>query len=172
MTLSAAGREQAAVLTEQFASTRLAAIYTSPLRRAADTADLIARPHLLQPVVMDAFTEVDYGDWTGAAVADLEDDADWRDYNTLRGMTRIPGGELILETQARAVAGLLEVQRRHEERTILVVSHADVIRAILGHLLGIPMDHLLRLEIAPASVSTIELAGAWPRVLCMGSALC
>jgi broad specificity phosphatase PhoE len=168
VSLSDDGRAQARRLASAFADEKLAAVYSSPLERARETAAAIADVHGLTHATCDAFAELDLGDWTGCTVADLESHSAWRDFNTLRSLTRIPAGELMLETQTRAVRGLLEMQRHHDNATIVIVSHADVIRAVLGHLLGMPMDHLLRLEIAPASYSTVELHGAWPQIHCIG----
>lgn len=168
VSLNDAGRAQAHALADALAGESIAAVYSSPLERAIETAAIIADAHGLTHHACDAFAELDFGDWTGQRVEDLESHSAWRDFNTLRSLTRIPGGELMLETQARAAAGLLEVQKRHRDATVAIVSHADVIRALLGHLLGMPMDHLLRLEVAPASFSTIELHGAWPQVHCIG----
>lgn len=166
--LSDDGRKQARHLAAAFADEPVTAVHTSPLQRARETADVIAGVCGVFAVPDDAFAELDFGSWTGRDIDELEPHSAWRDFNTLRSLTRIPGGELMLETQTRAVVGLLEIQRRHPSGTVIVVSHADVIRAVLGHLLGMPMDHLLRLDIAPASVSTIELHGAWPQVSCIG----
>lgn len=168
VSLSESGRAQARVLAETLASQSIAAVYTSPLQRARETAAAIAEPHKLTPITAEAFVELDLGDWTGGNVEDLREDSAWRDFNMLRGLTRIPGGELMLETQTRAIAGLLDIQRQHPDSTVAIISHADVIRAVIGHLLGMPMDHLLRFEIAPASYSTIDLHGAWPQVHCIG----
>lgn len=166
--LNAEGRAQASRLAETLAREPITAVYTSPLERARETAEVLAAPHDTRPIPAPAFAEIDFGDWTGSKVGDLEGHSAWRDFNTLRSLTRIPGGELMLETQTRAIAGLLELQRSHINDTIAVVSHADVIRAVLGHVLGMPMDNLLRLEIAPATFSTLELHGAWPQIVCIG----
>lgn len=168
VSLNELGRAQARDLSEDLAGATLAAVYTSPLERARETAAVIADAHDLTAVVHEAFAELDLGDWTGSAVEDLESHSAWGDFNTLRSLTRIPGGELMLETQTRAIGGLLEIRHDHPDETVAVVTHADVIRAILGYLLGMPMDHLLRLEIVTASCSTIELHGSWPQVHCIG----
>lgn len=168
VSLSEDGLIQARHLAADLASEPVTAVYTSPLDRARETADIIAAACSASAVSSDAFAEIDFGSWTGADIDELEPDSTWRDFNTLRSLTRIPGGELMLETQTRAIVGLLEVQRRYPSGTVIIVSHADVIRSVLGYLLGMPMDHLLRLEIAPASVSTVELHGAWPQVRCIG----
>jgi probable phosphoglycerate mutase len=63
----------------------------------------------------------------------------------------------MLEVQARVVEGLDELRRRHPDGRVMVVSHADVIRSVVAHLAGIPLDLFQRLEISPASVTTVEL---------------
>lgn len=166
--LSSEGRAQALRLADALAREPISAVYTSPLERAQQTAAILAAPHDVHPIPVAAFEEIDFGEWTGSDIHDLDAHSAWRDFNTLRSLTRIPGGELMLETQARAIAGLLELRQRHGNDTIAIVSHADVIRAVLGHVLGMPLDNLLRLEIAPATFSTLELHGSWPRVLCIG----
>lgn len=162
------GRAQADRLARALAAEPVAAVYTSPLDRARETAVSIAAVHGVTPIESDAFAELDFGEWTGSNIRDLDAHRAWHDFNTLRSLTRIPGGELMLEVQTRAVTGLLDIQRRYDGRTVAIVSHADVIRAVIGHLLGIPMDHLLRLEIQPATYTTVQLHGAWPQVLCIG----
>lgn len=161
------GRAQARELAAMLRHEPITAVHTSPVQRAVETAVALAEPHGLEPAGQEAFTEVDFGDWTGRTIRDLEGDPTWRDFNTMRGTTRIPGGELMAETQLRAVRGLLQVAGEHAGETVAVVSHADVLRALLTHLLGMPLDHMLRLEVAPASVSTVVLHGTWPQVLAL-----
>lgn len=96
---------------------------------------------------------------------ELANDPTWRDYNTLRRVTRIPSGETMLEVQTRAVRSLLELVPQHRGNALAIVSHADVIRGTIGHVLGIPVDNLLRISIEPASVSTIAFRGTWPQLL-------
>ena len=76
-----------------------------------------------------------------------------------------PGGELLLEVQGRAMRELQRLRASHDGGTVVAVSHADVIRAVLGHVAAVPIDLLLRFEIDPASVTEIELADWGARVL-------
>jgi probable phosphoglycerate mutase len=90
-----------------------------------------------------------------------------------RSGTRAPGGELALEAQARAVAAALRLAAAHPDdpdARVAAVSHADVIKAVLGHALGIPLDLQHRLEVAPASVSEVELRPWGARVLAVNDA--
>jgi probable phosphoglycerate mutase len=110
-------------------------------------------------------TEVDFGEWTGRALASLEGDPVWRLYNTQRGRCAIPGGETMLGTQARVVGELERLHRLHPEGAVAVVSHGDVLRAAVLHYLGVPLDLFERVELEPASVSVVHLGPAGPRVL-------
>ena len=163
--LSPDGLRQATALAERLARTKIDAIYASPVLRCQQTAERIAAPHRLEIRTADAITELDFGDWQGATLADLDGQDHWKRFNAFRSGTRAPNGELFLETQLRIVRFLLDIKDRHPNQTVAVVSHADVIRAALLHFLGMPMDHFLRVEISPASVTTVAIAPYGPWVL-------
>jgi broad specificity phosphatase PhoE len=162
--LNEEGHAQAARLGAWLREVPLAAVYTSPLQRARETASYVADAHGLQPVDAGGLVELDFGEWAGSSIAALDGLDDWYDFNVLRSVTRAPGGELMLEAQARAVATVLELVGRHAGASFAVVTHADVIRAVLCHFLGMPMDNLLRLDVAPASTSTVAFDGRRPRL--------
>jgi len=76
---------------------------------------------------------------------------------------RFPDGETLEEVQRRAVARVEQLAIEHRRNaTVVVVSHADVIRAILVHYLGMPLDLIHRIHVAPASVSIVELVADHP----------
>ena len=158
--LSPAGLEQAAILADLLGTQPIAAIYSSPRERAWYTARDIAEPHDLQVTIEEGLEEVDFGEWTGRSFAELEAEPEWRHWNEARGSARCPGGESMAEAAARAVAALESAARLHEGRTVVAVSHCDIIRAVLAHYLGLPLDHVLRFDIEPASVSRLTL-GSW-----------
>ncbi|HEU4629201.1 MAG TPA: histidine phosphatase family protein [Gemmatimonadaceae bacterium] len=165
--LSEEGRRQAERLAERLAARPVRAVYASPLERARETAEPIAARFGLTLYEAPGLMELDFGRWTGRPIDGFGDDADWRHFNTYRSGTRIPGGELLLEAQSRAVAELLRLCERHPHETIVAVSHADVIRALLGHFAGVPIDLLLRFEIDPASVTELELHDWGARIVCV-----
>jgi probable phosphoglycerate mutase len=165
VSLNAEGRGQAARMADWLAPVPVAAVYSSPLERASETAGAIAAPRELATVPRAAFTELDFGDWTGRAIAALEGDATWGHFNAFRSGTRAPGGESMLEAQARATTELLALASDHPDQTVVVVSHADVIRSVLAYFVGAPLDLLLRIEIAPASVSALALHAWGARLL-------
>jgi probable phosphoglycerate mutase len=142
-------------------------VYTSPLERAIETAEAIASSQGVALERIDELAEVGIGEWEGLAFADLDRRDDWRRFNTFRSGTRAPGGELMVETQARMVRQLDRLRARHPDDTIAVVSHGDPLRAALAWFLGIPIDLIFRFEIGTASVSVIEVHDCGARVLCL-----
>lgn len=155
--LNAAGLVQAQHLARRLAPVSLAAVYTSPLERTLQTATPIAQAHDLTPINCDDFLELDLGEWTGQPFTALHDDPQFHLFNAFRSNTRVPGGELMLEAQTRIVAGLARLAARHPQATVAVVSHSDLLKAAVAYYAGIPLDLFQRLEISPASVSTLEL---------------
>lgn len=146
-----------------------AAVVSSPVPRARETAEHVARHAGLAVEVDPAFAEIDYAAWTGQSFAALAGDPAWSAWNSFRGTAGVPGGETMLAVQGRALAGLLRHAARYPDGEIVVVSHGDVIKAMLAHFLGMPLDLLRRLEIAPASVSRLRLWQDDARVLAVNA---
>jgi broad specificity phosphatase PhoE len=167
--LDETGRKQADQLASRLAAAPLTAIYSSPLERAVETATPLARRLGLEVRLREAFGEVRFGDWQGRDFAEIERDPRWNPFNSYRSFTRAPGGEMMLETQARMVRGLLDLAENHTNETVAVFSHADAIKSALMHFLGIPLDFHTRLEILPASVSVLELYPELPLVRVVNS---
>ena len=163
--LNAQGQAQAQKLAARLAALPLAAIYSSPLERAVQTAAAVAEPHQLPVISCADFLEIDYGKWTNCTFQELEGQPEFQRFNTFRSSTRIPGGELMREAQARILSGLEKLAARHPQATVAVVSHADVLKAAVAHYVGIPLDMFQRLEISPASVSIVELFAETARLL-------
>jgi phosphoserine phosphatase len=127
--LNATGRAQAAELAAELKAVGLAAVYSSPLRRALETAQAVAGEHGLEPVAVDALREVDVGSWQGLTRVDIETQfaeqfARWLDYE--QGWE---DGESYEKMGRRAVAALLELAVAHEGDRILAVTHGGPIRA-------------------------------------------
>lgn len=167
--LNDAGRAQAEALAQRLSGARLDAIYTSPLERARETAEPLGAAIGLAVTAVQGITELDFGSWTGASLTELENEPQWRQFNTLRSITRIPGGELMLEVQARALSALGVLAAEQPEGRIALVTHGDVIRSIIAHYAGIPLDLFQRIEIAPASISIVSVAPDWVSVACVNS---
>ena len=159
------GRLQAEAVAIDLAERPLTAVIASPLERAQETAAPIAAQHGLAVAIDPRLNEVAFGDWTGARFDDLAERADWQAFNAFRSMAPVPGGESMLNVQARAVAALLRLRAAWPGAEIAVVSHGDVVKAMLAHLLGIPLDLFRRLDIAPASRSVVVLHDGDAQVL-------
>lgn len=160
VSLGEEGRAQAEALSLRLGRERIAAIHSSPLERARETAEPIARRLGLEVQVTAAIQEIDFGEWTGAAFGDLDADPRWRIWNEARSLARPPGGETMLEAQGRVLRHLEDLQAAHPGESVALVSHADVIKAALAFLLGLSLDALPRFEISPASISTVVI-GDW-----------
>jgi len=163
--LNDAGHAQVAALVARLHDVPLTGVVSSPLERTRQTAEPIARDHGLDVEIEPALSEFDFGSWTGATFASLASDASWGRFNTVRSLTAATRGELMLDVQRRAVAAALDVRNRHATGTVALVSHGDVIRALLLFVLGMPIDFYWRIEVQPARISVVELSEDAPRVL-------
>ena len=164
--LNETGHRQAEAVAQRLAALPIKAVYSSPLTRCVETAAYIADTHRLSVQHLEEIGEVRYGEWEGKKISKLARKPMWHAVQFFPSRARFPGGETLGETQFRAVTALEETAARHEKEMIVVVSHADVIRLLLAHYLGVHIDLFQRLVIAPASVSILSLSpGGLVRVL-------
>jgi probable phosphomutase (TIGR03848 family) len=165
--LNAAGKRQAQRLAERLSGVSLAALYSSPLERAVETARYIGERQGLPVQTADGLNEIDFGEWTGRSLVELEPQPDWRRFNSFRSGSRIPGGENMPEVLGRVVREIDRLRQAYPDPATIIgiVSHGDVLRILLAHALGISLDLMQRLELSPASVSIVELESHGPRVL-------
>jgi broad specificity phosphatase PhoE len=161
------GRAQARRAATRLARERIAAIHTSPLDRARETAEPIAEEFNLVPQIHEAISEIDVGEWVGRDFASLQNDPRWASWNNARSVTRPPGGETMLEVQARVVGHMERVRNAYREQGVVLVSHGDVIKAALLYCLGMPIDGYRLFDIRPASVSTLVIGDWGAKVLSM-----
>ena len=158
--LGTAGRGQAARLGERLARETLDGLYASPRERTQETAQAIAAGRDLAIGTEPDLDEIDFGHWSGRDFPDLNTDPLWRQWNTVRSVARTPGGETMLDVQTR-VLGLMErLGRAYAERSVALVTHADVIKAAVSYHLGLPIDAWSRFEVSPASLTTL-VVGDW-----------
>ncbi len=162
------GRAQAGRLAAGLAGQRITAVRCSPQQRAQETAGPIAAALGVAAHTDPGWDEVDFGAWSGRDFADLQRDPAWHAWNGFRSTAPTPGGETMLAVQSRAVAALASQQAADPDGEVVVVSHLDVLRAMLAHALGMPLDLMFRIELAPASRSVVTLWGTRVRVDGMG----
>jgi probable phosphomutase (TIGR03848 family) len=145
------------------------ALYASPLERARETAAPIAKVLQLRPFIDRGLLECDFGSWTGKKLSLLSRKAEWKTVQNSPSTFRFPEGESFGEMQLRIWATLEKLARTHRGRTIVVVSHADPIKAAVTYAQGVPLDLFQRTVISTCSVSAIGFTGAGPMVLTVNS---
>ena len=165
--LSEAGRQQAIAVAERLAhlSRRPAALYVSPLERTRETAQPIARALGLRPQRRNGLLECDFGTWTGKKLSTLRTKSEWHAVQYAPSTFRFPRGESFAEMQTRFVGALDTLAAAHRGQSVVVVSHADPIKAAVTYFQGVPLDLFQRTVISPCSVSAVLLGGASPVVL-------
>jgi probable phosphomutase (TIGR03848 family) len=163
--LNELGRREAAALPERLDGVPVRAIYSSPLERCRETAAPLAKARGLPVRIRRRLIEVDYGDWTGRPIAQLRRTKLWRQVMLGPSGTRFPGGESLLEVQARAADEVRAIAEEHGGGVVVVVSHADVIRLVVAHFAGMHADHLHRLVIDTASITAVALSNGVPRIV-------
>lgn len=163
--LTETGRAEAAAVCRALQRLPIAAVYSSPLERAVETAMPLAHACGLDVDVRPALTDIDFGEWTGRRLADLAADPQWRAFNADRERASAPGGEALLDVQRRIMGELGELATRHQGELVVLVTHAELIRCALAALLGQSLDEAMAIEISPAHVSTIHLPHSEGRVI-------
>jgi probable phosphomutase (TIGR03848 family) len=166
------GRAEADRLASILAEVGIERIFSSPLERALETAQPLARKTGLDIEVSSEILEINFGDWTGQAMRDLDLDRDWKNFNLYRSGTRIPNGETMLEAQIRMVAFLENLQLQKPNQTVALFSHGDPIKSIFAYYLGIPLDLFTRIEITPGSYSILRLEDWGPQILAINRLPC
>lgn len=152
-------------LARRMADVPLAALFSSPLERCRETAAYFLPGRDIEIETREELIELDFGDWTGRTFEEIGADPEWRRFNRFREGTRIPGGETLMEAQARMVRLAIDVVEQYPDHEVLLVGHGDPLRALLLHYLGMPIGYVFRLELPPASWTTLELDGRSARLV-------
>lgn len=170
------GREQAARAGERLAGVPLAAVVTSPLERCRETTQALLDRQPRPPAVTvdDAVVECDYGQWQGRALGDLATEPLWSVVQNHPAAVVFPGGESLGAMQARAVAAVRRhdaaVEAEHGPAAVwAVVSHGDLVKAVLADALGMHLDLFQRLNVGPASISVVRYGTHRPDVVAVNT---
>jgi probable phosphoglycerate mutase len=148
------GREQAARVAETLKSSKLQAVYSSPLERATETAEPIAAAQGLKVDSLAGLGEINIGSWQGLSIRAARRRKLWPTIQQRPSLARFPEGESFLEAQSRIVETLEAIRTKHSG-SIACVSHADPIKLAIAHYIGMPIDSFQRLEIGPSSISEL-----------------
>ncbi len=148
------GVRQAEAAAERIAGLKkVDAVYASPLERTRETAAPIGKALGLRVKVDKGLLEADFGDWTGAELKELRKLREWKAVQGAPSAFRFPGGESFAEMQARIVGATRRLVAAHPGGTIVLVSHADPIKAVLNEALGAHLDQFQRIVVSPCSIS-------------------
>jgi ribonuclease H / adenosylcobalamin/alpha-ribazole phosphatase len=131
-------------------------IETSPRLRTQQTARAIAERVRCPLNISSVLDEVDYGRWAGCSFAELAGDPDWQRWNEQRSRNSTPAGETIAALQVRLLHYLDRLCTRFGDDTVVLVTHAELIRALLMHCLDVPIDDFQRVPVEAASLTFIH----------------
>jgi probable phosphomutase (TIGR03848 family) len=157
------GKAQAEALGARLADIKLDQLISSPLERTQETAAAVAQhhPHLTIQT-NNEIGEVDYGDWQGAKIANLRRRKMWDVIQEYPTRAYFPNGEHMRDVQVRAVNEIERLARQYPRDTIAIFSHADLIKMVVAHFLGMHLDVFQRIVISPASITSIQLGHSRP----------
>jgi broad specificity phosphatase PhoE len=164
--LNEKGRQQAKRLATRLKQERIQAIYSSPLHRALDTAQAIARHHQLQVESEPALKEMDVGKLDGTPIRQIGipyDQLLTRESEE-RSVFKMHGGESLAEVQQRAWGVIQRLISQHPDGVIVVVSHFFVILSVICSMLNLPLSQMSRFRLGIGSISTIIFDGQTPRL--------
>jgi broad specificity phosphatase PhoE len=159
------GRADVAALAEALKDIPLKAVYSSPLDRAMETAQIVAELHDLIVVKRPNLIETALGDWEGKSVKRLSRDKRWRQLQEQPSQFQFPGGEWMVDQQARLVREVHALCALHKTKDhFAVVGHADPLKLIIAYFIGLPLDSFQRLVMDTASASTLEFGPGGTRL--------
>jgi probable phosphoglycerate mutase len=165
------GRAQAEVAAQRIAALAKApaAVYASPLERTRETAAPIARALGLRVRTCPGLVEADVGDWTEQRLSRLYKTKEWPQVHRWPSGFRFPGGESFAEMSVRAMDAVLGLVTEHPGQSVVAVSHADPIKAVVAAAAGVPLDLMQRLVVSPCSISALLFTPGGPVVLSVNS---
>ncbi len=168
--LSETGRAQAQKLGEALKNERVDAIYSSPLKRALDTARAIASHHRIPVQTEPDFREIEAGELEGLSLADFTTSfaqfiLRWQESN---GQEKLPGGESVADLAERVWRGIERIKAKHDNGTVIVVTHFFCVVVAVCKALGWPLTTLERIRVQTGSISIVDLDERQPRLLLLG----
>ena len=168
--LAETGQQQAEAVAARIAALdRVDAIYASPLERARETAAPIGKARGLKVGIEKGLLECDFGDWTGSLLKDLMKLPEWQTVQKFPSGFRFPNGESFTDMQSRTVNTLDRLRAVHPGGVVVIVSHADPIKAAVAQAMGTHLDLFQRIVISTCSVSAVAYGTTGPVVLTVNS---
>lgn len=164
--LNERGRTQAQAVAENLGGAPIKAIYSSPLERAMETAEPLAKALDLEIYPREGLLETDYGDWQGKTLKSLRRRKLWRTVQSAPSLVRFPGGETFAECQLRICGEIETICAQHKPKDLFACFlHSDPIKLAAAYYVGLPLDNFQRLAIAPASITALHLSHTGSQLL-------
>jgi probable phosphomutase (TIGR03848 family) len=164
------GIQQANLLAEKLKGAPVKAVYSSPLDRTMETAEPIAKALSLEVIPEEGLNEVDSGDWQGQKLGQLRRSKEWKVVQGAPSRFRFPEGEYFSEAQLRIANTLQKISSQHSPKNLIIcVSHSDPIRLAIAYFIGLPLDFFQRLQVSPASITTLMIGERGSSLLSMNN---
>ncbi len=161
------GQEEARLAGEWLKGETIHAAYCSPLSRARDTAEAIARHHGVAVQDLPGLMDLNYGDWQGVPLAEVKERyADlYRQWEIAPHTVRFPGGETLEEVRTRALAAVMEVVNRHPGQTVVLAAHRVVNKVLICAFLGLDNSHFWRIGQDTTAINRFQWTGSLWNIL-------
>jgi probable phosphomutase (TIGR03848 family) len=161
--LSDRGREEADLLSSRLSELDVEALICSPMLRCQESVASYLGRKQWKLKIDERINEMNYGSWSGKKLSKLVRNELWPLIQNKPTSVRFPEGESFLEMSARANQAVIDLANNYEKA--ILVSHGDVIKAVLAAQLGLSVDHLQKFNIDPASITAISISGAKTRLI-------
>jgi len=165
--LDEVGMKQAEVAAKRIREWPISAIYSSPLRRAMDTAEIIAAPLELNVQPMSGIIDIDYGSWQGLSTEQVvaRDDSLYSRWIKSPYEVKFPGGESFTEVRERVASAIGDLIQQHPKETFVLVSHKVICQILILNLLGLDSSHFWQITQDVCAMNLFEVRGGIPSVL-------
>ena len=165
--LDSEGLIQAQKISDRLASFPIASIYSSPLQRALSTAGKIAASPNLKVQVLEDLTEIEFGEWQGLNVGDIETRWPdlWKQWRRDPSQMKVPGGESFEHVASRVSRALGTVMAQNPEANSLIVTHEIVIKMVIIQVLEAPLSIYRHFVVGNASLSLVRVHHNLPQVI-------
>ena len=164
--LTDAGLRQSEAAAAALSGVAISAVFASPLERARTSAEAVAKPHRVAVQIMPAFRELGFGAWEGRTRAEVEaaEPALYDVWRTAPDRFAAPGGESLPTVAKRVAEGIETLRADHDGESVVLVTHAVVIRLIVLDGLGLGPARLWSIDASPASITELEYRDDWVTV--------
>jgi broad specificity phosphatase PhoE len=160
------GVRQAEATAPRITQWEVAAVYSSPLKRAMSTAQILADSLNIEPCPIDGLIDIDYGAWQGLSLEEAQAD-DSRLYSLWLEsphLATFPEGEALDQVRSRAVAAVDSILSSHPEQPVVLVSHKVVCKVLMCSFLGLELSQFWQVEQHTCAINEVEIGVPSPVV--------